>query len=421
MRRARARARAGARAGRCTTCCRRQPRCPRSRRSWTSLAEHRARRRQGAPQTRPPLTPAWARVRSSLRCKAKDTCSAMRCCEHSTSRAVCSWAPVRSHCACCLAGVQSQEVHCAAQRVVHASAQVKLCLRLSSGHTTDSRLPARSQPKSDTLTARLPWRQGVLALHSHKPPILHRDLKSPNLLIDKHWRCKIADFNLSRVMVRAAARPVCAMSCPVAQAGLPPIPTSKPRCRSGAGHVQPLGALLGIPWPRAPPVDHLRGAARRAVSAARARPRRIRRWCRRSPRTTRAGWHRRSSCTRCAPAPATCSRTRARRMRTPSRFETLPSCCSALTATARGALRACSLRACGCEPSAHGLHRAAALASEAAQRWGARTRSGTPRRRTCSVSRWCSGSWRSGGCPGRTWAPSRRARPRLKPWVRAGA
>lgn len=44
----------------------------------------------------------------------------------------------------------------------------------------------------------------MLALHSHKPPILHRDLKSPNLLIDKHWRCKIADFNLSRVMVRAA-------------------------------------------------------------------------------------------------------------------------------------------------------------------------------------------------------------------------
>ncbi|KAK9845513.1 hypothetical protein WJX81_008391 [Elliptochloris bilobata] len=42
--------------------------------------------------------------------------------------------------------------------------------------------------------------KGVLALHSHKPPILHRDLKSPNLLIDKHWRCKIADFNLSRIM-----------------------------------------------------------------------------------------------------------------------------------------------------------------------------------------------------------------------------
>lgn len=46
--------------------------------------------------------------------------------------------------------------------------------------------------------------QGMLQLHSHRPPILHRDLKSPNLLVDKHWRCKIADFNLSRVMETTA-------------------------------------------------------------------------------------------------------------------------------------------------------------------------------------------------------------------------
>jgi len=37
----------------------------------------------------------------------------------------------------------------------------------------------------------------MLQLHSHKPPILHRDLKSPNLLVDKHWRVKVTDFNLS--------------------------------------------------------------------------------------------------------------------------------------------------------------------------------------------------------------------------------
>ncbi|DBB01412.1 TPA: hypothetical protein ACH3X1_000077 [Trebouxia sp. C0004] len=46
--------------------------------------------------------------------------------------------------------------------------------------------------------------KGVLQLHSHKPPILHRDLKSPNMLVDRHWRVKVTDFNLSR-MVKAGS------------------------------------------------------------------------------------------------------------------------------------------------------------------------------------------------------------------------
>ena len=29
-------------------------------------------------------------------------------------------------------------------------------------------------------------------LHKHVPPIIHRDLKSPNLLVDKHWRVKVS-------------------------------------------------------------------------------------------------------------------------------------------------------------------------------------------------------------------------------------
>lgn len=37
-------------------------------------------------------------------------------------------------------------------------------------------------------------------LHSCAPPIIHRDLKSANLLVDKHWRVRVCDFNLSRVM-----------------------------------------------------------------------------------------------------------------------------------------------------------------------------------------------------------------------------
>lgn len=42
--------------------------------------------------------------------------------------------------------------------------------------------------------------QGVLHLHSHKPSILHRDLKSPNMLVERHWRVKVTDFNLSRMV-----------------------------------------------------------------------------------------------------------------------------------------------------------------------------------------------------------------------------
>ena len=36
-------------------------------------------------------------------------------------------------------------------------------------------------------------------LQLHSKHVVHRDLKSPSLLVDKHWRVKIGDFNLSRV------------------------------------------------------------------------------------------------------------------------------------------------------------------------------------------------------------------------------
>ena len=40
--------------------------------------------------------------------------------------------------------------------------------------------------------------RGMQYLHSRSPPILHLDLKSPNILVDDKWRVKIADFGLAR-------------------------------------------------------------------------------------------------------------------------------------------------------------------------------------------------------------------------------
>uniref|UniRef100_A0A6B2KZP1 Protein kinase domain-containing protein n=1 Tax=Arcella intermedia TaxID=1963864 RepID=A0A6B2KZP1_9EUKA len=40
--------------------------------------------------------------------------------------------------------------------------------------------------------------QGLKALHGNNPVILHRDLKSLNLLVSQDWRIKLADFGLSR-------------------------------------------------------------------------------------------------------------------------------------------------------------------------------------------------------------------------------
>ncbi|KAK4277346.1 hypothetical protein QN277_015359 [Acacia crassicarpa] len=41
--------------------------------------------------------------------------------------------------------------------------------------------------------------KGMNYLHTSHPPIVHRDLKSPNLLVDKHWVVKVCDFGLSRM------------------------------------------------------------------------------------------------------------------------------------------------------------------------------------------------------------------------------
>ncbi|KAK4799258.1 hypothetical protein SAY86_024623 [Trapa natans] len=40
--------------------------------------------------------------------------------------------------------------------------------------------------------------KGMNYLHKRNPPIVHRDLKSPNLLVDKMYTVKVCDFGLSR-------------------------------------------------------------------------------------------------------------------------------------------------------------------------------------------------------------------------------
>ncbi|KNA15902.1 hypothetical protein SOVF_094070 isoform A [Spinacia oleracea] len=41
--------------------------------------------------------------------------------------------------------------------------------------------------------------RGMNYLHNSSPVIVHRDLKSPNLLVDKNWVVKVCDFGLSRI------------------------------------------------------------------------------------------------------------------------------------------------------------------------------------------------------------------------------
>ncbi|KAJ1699653.1 hypothetical protein LUZ63_008165 [Rhynchospora breviuscula] len=44
--------------------------------------------------------------------------------------------------------------------------------------------------------------QGMNYLHKRNPPIVHRDLKSPNLLVDKKYTVKVCDFGLSRMKAK---------------------------------------------------------------------------------------------------------------------------------------------------------------------------------------------------------------------------
>jgi len=60
-----------------------------------------------------------------------------------------------------------------------------------------------SKPQSEVTWARvLKWSsevaRGINTLHLWKPPLVHRDLKTLNLLLDREWNIKVCDFGLSR-------------------------------------------------------------------------------------------------------------------------------------------------------------------------------------------------------------------------------
>ncbi|XVF36576.1 hypothetical protein REPUB_Repub19eG0069200 [Reevesia pubescens] len=65
----------------------------------------------------------------------------------------------------------------------------RLIHRPTAGETLDQRRRLRMA---------LDVAKGINYLHCLNPPIVHWDLKSPNLLVDKNWTVKVCDFGLSR-------------------------------------------------------------------------------------------------------------------------------------------------------------------------------------------------------------------------------
>ncbi|KAL7085443.1 hypothetical protein ACP275_14G282200 [Erythranthe tilingii] len=65
----------------------------------------------------------------------------------------------------------------------------RLIHRPAAGETLDQRRRLRMA---------LDVAKGINYLHRLSPPIVHWDLKSPNLLVDKNWTVKVCDFGLSR-------------------------------------------------------------------------------------------------------------------------------------------------------------------------------------------------------------------------------
>ena len=42
--------------------------------------------------------------------------------------------------------------------------------------------------------------KGMSYLHGVAPPVIHRDLKTANLLVDHNWKVKVADFGVAKMI-----------------------------------------------------------------------------------------------------------------------------------------------------------------------------------------------------------------------------
>jgi len=71
------------------------------------------------------------------------------------------------------------------------------CLEMDVGHCLDMR---PNIPLSVKLSILQDVAYGLLYLHTHNPPIIHRDLSADNVLVTKHMTAKLANLRVSKLL-----------------------------------------------------------------------------------------------------------------------------------------------------------------------------------------------------------------------------